>query len=278
MDDLKPTDDSTKEPISQPGDQPADSQTDTPQPTPPEPAPTAPSVPPAIEPEKQSEPSSQTVPTQKTVTTEEPPSTPPPVIGKPSGKKVPRAMTISGALILLLLAASLPAAIVLVQNKTYFAPKAEEPAKKPRPSHPETGKVFKVLSPEQQESEITESIKPRNLKTEIISPESVKITFNTLGTFPSSIIYSPDEDWNYLNMFELGDLADEWRERYNPENQKTIYPVGGKAASTDHEFIFENLIPDHKYYFAIQIEKPEEETVYEFGFEQPEGHFVFITE
>lgn len=273
MDDLKsqlPAD-QTRKPI---GDQGA-----IPQPTPPEPAPTAL---PVTEPEKSPEPT-PTIPTStvttQTITLEEPLSKPSvSVANKPPGKKISSTITIGGALIILLMAATLPATIILVQNKTTIAPKAEEPIRKPRPPHPETGKVFKVLNPAEQESERAASIKPQNLKIENISPESVKISFNTLGAFPSSIIYSPDEDWNYLNMFEIGDLADEWRQRYHPENQKTVYPVGGEEPNINHEFILEGLIPNHKYYFAIQIEKPEEETVYEFGFEQPENHYTFITE
>lgn len=243
------------------------------------PQPTEPAAPPTDQPT--TEPSSpqpvQTTPSITTVTTEEP-LPPPPTIEKPPGKKIPSSIKIGGALVILLMAATLPATIILVQNKTTIAPKAEEPIKKPRPPHPETGKVFKVLNPAEQESEMAASFKPRGLKIENISSGSVKISFNTLEAFPSSIIYSPDEDWNYLNMFEIGDLADEWRQRYNPENQKTVYPVGGEGPSADHEFILEGLIPNHKFYFAIQIEKPEEETVYEFGFEQPENHYTFITE
>jgi len=250
-----------------------------PKPTPPEPVPTAPSAPTPSEPSESPIPTPPTIPTP-TITTEEPPFPPPPpsVSGKPPTEKVSSAIKIGGALVILLMAATLPATIMLVQNKTTIAPKAEESVRKPRPPHPETGKVFKVLNPAEQESERAASFKPRGLKIENISPESVKISFNTLGAFPSSIIYSPDEDWNYLNMFEIGDLADEWRQRYHPENQKTVYPVGGEGPSVNHEFILEGLIPNHKYYFAIQIEKPEEETVYEFGFEQPENHYTFITE
>lgn len=259
MDDLK----STNEPIQ-------------PEPIP---QPTEPAAPPTDQPT--TEPSSpqpvQTTPPITTVTAEEP-QPPVPTIEKSPGKKIPSPIKIGGALVILLMAATLPATIILVQNKTTIAPKAEEPARKPRPPHPETGKVFKVLNPAEQESERAASFKPRGLNIENISSGSVKISFNTLGAFPSSIIYSPDEDWNYLNMFEIGDLADEWQQRYHPENQKIVYPVGGGGPSTNHEFIIEGLIPNHKYYFAIQIEKPEEETVYEFGFEQPENHYTFVAE
>ena len=282
MDDLKTTDNPTQGVIPQSSAAPASplvgDQT-IPKPTPPEPAPTAP---PVNEPEKPSEsipiiPTS-TVTTQTTSTGESPPEPSVSVVGEPPGKKISSPIKIGGALVILLMAATLPATIMLVQNKTTIAPKAEESVRKPRPPHPETGKVFKVLNPTEQESERAASFKPQGLKIENISSGSVKISFNTLEAFPSSIIYSPDEDWNYLNMFEMEDLADEWQQRYHPENQKIVYPVGGEEPSINHEFILEDLILNHKYYFAIQIEKLEEETVYEFGFEQPENHYTFITE
>jgi hypothetical protein len=280
MDDLKPTDDSTKEPVSQPGDQTADSQVDTPQPTPPEPAPTMPSVPPAIEPEKPPEPSSQTVPTQTTVTTEEPPLTTAPTTDKPSGKKLPSAIKTGGALILLLLAATLPATVIVVQNKTQVASKATEVTPTPTPTvrPARTAKAFIALTEEEQGSAQAEPIKPRSLEIETISSGSVKITFSTQGAYSSLIRYSPDEDWNYLTMLQEGDVGEEWRERYHPENEISVESVSGSGARIEHEFLLENLILGQKYYFVIEIEKTEENIVYLFGLEQPENYYTFIAQ
>lgn len=260
MDDLKPTNEPIQpEPIPQPTE-PAAPPTDQP----------------TVPPEPLSPQPSQTSPIQTTtITTGEPP---PPALTteKPPGKKIPSSIKIGGALVILLMAATLPATIILVQNKTTIAPKAQEEASEPK--HPTPEKLYSQLTAEQQQEEWVKEIKPQNLKIEAVSSDTVKISFNTQGAFLSSILYSPDENWNYLTMIQEGDWTDEWRQRYHPENQKYVEPVGGKEIKTEHEFILENLVPGQKYYFAIRVENPEAKIVYEFGLEQPENHYIFVAE
>jgi hypothetical protein len=283
MDDLKTTDNPTPGVTSQSSGAPANplvGDETIPKPTPPESAPTAPLT---TEPEKPTEPA-PTIPTStvttQTTTTEPPSKTSIPLTSKPPGKKMPKAMKISGALIILLMAATLPATIILVQNKTFFAPKAEEISPNPTPAvRPGgAGKAFIALTPGEQESAQAEPIKPRNVEIKTVSLESVKITFSTQEAYPSLIRYSPDENWNYLTMIQEGDVGDEWQGRYHSENQVNVEPLGGSQASTTHEFLLENLIPGQKYYFVIEIEKTEENTVYLFGLGQPENYYTFITE
>ncbi len=279
MDDLKPTDDSAKKPVSQPGDQPTDSQINTPEPSPPDPAPTSPSVPPAVKSEKPPEPSPQTVPTQTTVATKEPsPLTPKPAVTKPPGKKLPSAIKVGGALILLLMAAVLPATVILVQNRTTLAPKAEEEAITPTARSPGIAETYIFVAEGDLGSELVQPVRPHDVKIESISSESAKITFIISNAYPSIIRYSPDDDWNFLTMIQEEDIGDEWRERYHDENEEEVEPVGGSRPSTEHEYTLENLASNQKYYFSIGIEKPEENTIYWFGLDQPERHYTFLTE
>ena len=245
------------------------------------PQPTEPAAPPTDQPTI--EPSSpqpvQTTPPITTVTTEEPlPSAP--TTEKPPGKKIPSSIKIGGALVILLMAATLPATIILVQNRTTIAPKAEEMTMTPTPIVKPIGtaKTFIALTKEERESTQAEPIKPRNLEIKAVSSNSIKITFSTQGAYPSLIRYSPDEDWNYLTMLQEGDVGDEWQQRYHSENQVNVEPVGGEAAKAQHEFVLENLVVGKKYYFVIEIEKTEEKTVYIFGSGQPENYYTFIAE
>jgi len=257
MDDLK----STNEPVQ-------------PEPIP---QPTEPAAPPTDQPT--TEPSSpqpvQTTPPITTVTTEEP-LPPAPTIEKPPGKKIPSPIKIGGALVILLMAATLPATIILVQNKTTIAPKAEEAIVTPQPKFPDKGGAYIILREEEQQLEQAQPIKPRDLNIETDTPGKATITFNTSVACTSSIRYSPDENWNYLTMIQESDLGDEWQERYHNENEKIVQPVGGGTATTGYEFILENLISGQKYYFAIEVKDPSDNNFYAFGLEQPENHYIFI--
>jgi hypothetical protein len=252
-----------------------------PKPTPPEPVPTVPSAPPTSEPNVPPEPILPTIPTP-TITTEEPSSPPPPpsVSGKPPTKKVSSAIKIGGALAILLMAATLPATIILVQNRTTIAPKAEEMTTTPTPivKPIRAAKTFIALTKGDQQSGQADTIKPREVEIKTVSSGSVKITFTTQGAYPSLIRYSPDKDWNFLTMLQEGDIGDEWQGRYHSENQVNVEPVGGAVAKTQHEFILNNLVAGQKYYFVIEIEKTTENIVYQFGLEQPEGYYTFVAE
>jgi len=243
------------------------------------PQPTEPAAPPTDQPT--TEPSSpqpvQTTPPITTVTTEEP-LPPTPTIEKPPGKKIPSPIKIGGALVILLMAATLPATIILVQNKTQLAPKAEETTVTPRKSFRNTGGAYIILREEEQQLEQAQPIKPRDLKIEAVAPGKTTITFNTLVACSSSISYSPDENWNYLTMMQESDVGDEWQERYHYQNEKRVQPVAGDTATTEHEFVLENLISSQKYYFAIEVKNPSDNNVYLFGLEQPENHYVFIAQ
>lgn len=249
--------------------------------TEPIPQPTEPAAPPPAQPTVEPSPPQPTLtPPPITTVTTETPLPPAPLSEKPSGKKIPSAIKIGGALIILLMAATLPATIILVQNKTILAPKAEEVTMTPTPIVKPIGtaKTFIALTKEEEESIQAEPMKPKNLEIKAVSSGSVKITFSTQGAYPSLIRYSPDEDWNYLTMFQEGDIGDEWQQRYHSENQVNVEPVGGEAAKTQHEFVLENLVMGKKYYFVIEIEKTEEKTVYIFGSGQPEGYYTFVAE
>jgi hypothetical protein len=259
MDDLKATTNQSPQPAvpQEPVDQ--TSQTNVQGEIPPPPPPQAPpSVPPPP-------------PTKTAPTAGEPP---PPTITseKPSGKKISSPIKIGGALVILLLAATLPAAIILVQNQTRIAPKAQEETSAPQ-LHPSQGRrTYIIPTREEQTSDLIQEIKPQNLKTETPSSGAEKITFTTQAAVMASISYSPDQDWNYIPL--MLDY-ESWKDNYNLENLKNITPVNGKIAANEHEFVIEGLTPGREYYFAIEIERPSENEVYVFGAEQPGNNYTF---
>jgi len=197
---------------------------------------------------------------------------PPYAVSKKSGKKLSSPMIVSGALVLLLMAATLPAAIILVQNRTRITPKAQEGTSTPRPQPSQDKRTYLTPTREEQASDLIQEIKPQGLKTETISAGVEKITFTTPMAVLASISYSPDQDWNYLPLM-LDYEA--WKNNYNFENLKNITPVNGKTALNEHELVIEGLTSGREYYFAIEIERPGENEVYIFGAEQPGNNYTF---
>lgn len=197
---------------------------------------------------------------------------PPYAVSKKSGKKLSSPMIVSGALVLLLMAATLPAAIILVQNKTRITPKAQEGTSTPQLHPSQDRRTYLIPTREEQASDLIREIKPQDLKTETVSSGVEKITFTTPMAVLASITYSPDKDWNYIPLM-LDYEA--WKNNYNFENLKNITPVNGKTAINEHEFVIEGLTSGREYYFAIEIEKPGENNVYIFGAEQPGNNYTF---
>ena len=259
--------------------------TPQPEPTPSEPAEQVketPPPPPSPPPQPQEPPTQPASPPEPVEGPSPPPGTPPPKTEPESfsvsEKKKGSPVIVAGALIILLMAATLPAGISLVQTQTQLSSRAKEEAvlPSPTPKPPKTRTTYNPLTVEDQQQEWVQDIKPQNVGTQTISSGTVRITFTTNTAYPSSIIYSPDEDWNYLTMRQEGDVGDEWKQRYHYENEKEADPKTRDEPTTEHEYVLKNLTPGQKYYYAIRIENPEHKDIYEFGLEQPENHYTFI--
>ena len=213
---------------------------------------------------------------------------PPPPAETPPPKTEPESFTVSekkqgspvivaGALVILLMAATLPAGISLVQTQTQISSRAKEGAvlPSPTPKSPKTQTTHTPLTVEDQQSDWVNDLKPQNVKITTPSKGTAQITFTTNQAFLSTILYSPDENWNYLTMFLQENYGlDEW-ENYQPTSEKLIEPKTSKEPTTNHEFILENLISGQKYLVVIQIEVPEQKEIFEFGLEQPEHYYTF---
>ncbi len=215
-----------------------------PQPSPPSPSPSSP--PPSSPQPPQQPPSPQDQPQEEKT---------PPKIDEPTVVLPKKTKSLKGpglVLGVLLMIVTLPAALILLQKRTAFVPRA----KVEKPMAWILYRENETYSPQEKK------LFPQNLNIQNPSNTQVKISFETQIPVRSKLGFSPDSDWNYLLMEEEG-------VEYNPENEKW----SSLPKSTDHEFVLKDLTPGGKYYFIISVYN--ESSGYEFGYDEPDHAFSF---